>query len=161
MHRLTGFAFPPGTVLDQSDFQPRRLLTPAFWRGRVALCGDAAHVMCPIGGQGMNTGFADAGALALALGRALDTGDVSGFSLYDRGRRTAFRRSSAGCAAGMALGVLRGRAGSAFRGGLLRALLGHAAPHALVANWFSMRVAGPARSSDFASDARLHPGGRP
>src|SRR5262249_36535874 len=36
-------------------------------KGRVLLCGDAAHVHSPAGGQGMNTGLQDAMSLANAL----------------------------------------------------------------------------------------------
>jgi len=40
-------------------------------RGRVFLCGDAAHVHSPVGGQGMNTGIQDALNLAWKLGAVL------------------------------------------------------------------------------------------
>jgi 2-polyprenyl-6-methoxyphenol hydroxylase-like FAD-dependent oxidoreductase len=36
-------------------------------RGRAFLCGDAAHVHSPAGGQGMNTGMQDAFNLAWKL----------------------------------------------------------------------------------------------
>ena len=43
--------------------------------GRILLCGDAAHVHSPAGGQGMNTGIQDAVSLAGALDRTLKTSD--------------------------------------------------------------------------------------
>ena len=38
-----------------------------FRQGRVFLCGDAAHIHSPVGGQGMNTGLGDATNLAWKL----------------------------------------------------------------------------------------------
>lgn len=40
-------------------------------KGRILLCGDAAHVHSPAGGQGMNTGIQDAVSLANALHQVL------------------------------------------------------------------------------------------
>jgi 3-(3-hydroxy-phenyl)propionate hydroxylase len=59
-----------------------------FLDGRVALAGDAAHLMPPWAGQGMNTGFRDATNLcwklaAVAKGQA----DPSLLSTYDQERR--------------------------------------------------------------------------
>ena len=44
-------------------------------KGRVLLCGDAAHVHSPAGGQGMNTGIQDAMSLAPLLASVLRGGD--------------------------------------------------------------------------------------
>ena len=44
-------------------------------KGRVLLCGDAAHVHSPAGGQGMNTGIQDSVSLAEALTSTLRDGD--------------------------------------------------------------------------------------
>jgi 2-polyprenyl-6-methoxyphenol hydroxylase-like FAD-dependent oxidoreductase len=44
-------------------------------KGRVLLCGDAAHVHSPAGGQGMNTGIQDATSLAHELVRIGHDGD--------------------------------------------------------------------------------------
>jgi 2-polyprenyl-6-methoxyphenol hydroxylase-like FAD-dependent oxidoreductase len=43
--------------------------------GRVLLCGDAAHVHSPAGGQGMNTGIQDSISLADALTATVQDGD--------------------------------------------------------------------------------------
>jgi 2-polyprenyl-6-methoxyphenol hydroxylase-like FAD-dependent oxidoreductase len=44
-------------------------------QGAIILCGDAAHVHSPAGGQGMNTGIQDAVSLAPVLIDALDHGE--------------------------------------------------------------------------------------
>jgi 2-polyprenyl-6-methoxyphenol hydroxylase-like FAD-dependent oxidoreductase len=44
-------------------------------KGRVLLCGDAAHVHSPAGGQGMNTGIQDAVSLAGVLTQRLKDGE--------------------------------------------------------------------------------------
>src|SRR6185295_14030842 len=46
-------------------------------RGRALLCGDAAHVHSPAGGQGMNTGIQDAMSLAPLLAEVLRGGDAA------------------------------------------------------------------------------------
>ena len=47
-----------------SSFGVQHYLAHSFAKGRVFLAGDAAHVVSPIGGQGMNLGWLDAWSLA-------------------------------------------------------------------------------------------------
>jgi 2-polyprenyl-6-methoxyphenol hydroxylase-like FAD-dependent oxidoreductase len=58
-----------------SHFRVHHRLAASPRKGRVLLCGDAAHVHSPAGGQGMNTGIQDAVALAGVLADVLHGGD--------------------------------------------------------------------------------------
>ena len=108
--------------------------------GRIALVGDAAHQISPIGGQGMNLGWLDAVALAPALQRALlDPGAAASvLDDYDRTRRGAARRAALQAGFNMAMG----RPAHGLRLGARNALVrGLTLPPAndLVARAFTMR----------------------
>ena len=71
---------------------PLRLLhAEQYVRPRVALVGDAAHVIHPLAGQGVNLGLLDAGALvdALCAGRAVGrpVGALRDLRQYERSRK--------------------------------------------------------------------------
>ena len=78
-----GVSVPVETNTMTSSFGVQRFLAERFTAGRVALVGDAAHVLSPIGGQGMNLGWLGAWRLADALAK----GD--GFGTYAGHRRAA------------------------------------------------------------------------
>lgn len=63
-------------VLWSSRFTVAHRIADAVVKGRTILCGDAAHVHSPAGGQGMNTGIQDAISLAAPLLEALRSGDT-------------------------------------------------------------------------------------
>ncbi len=54
-----------------SSFGVQHYLAETFHNGRIILAGDAAHVVSPIGGQGMNLGWLDAEDLANTLAKVL------------------------------------------------------------------------------------------
>jgi 2-polyprenyl-6-methoxyphenol hydroxylase-like FAD-dependent oxidoreductase len=51
-------------VISALPWERRDLLADRYAQGRVFICGDAAHVLSPTGGLGMNTGLCDAVDLA-------------------------------------------------------------------------------------------------
>ena len=51
--------------LNRARFQDR--IASTLWKGRLLICGDAAHVWAPVGGQGMNAGLQGAQNLAWKL----------------------------------------------------------------------------------------------
>lgn len=69
----------------------RRLLAPRYAVERCVLIGDAAHVVHPLAGQGVNLGLLDAAALAETLGSARAEGEDIGalrmLRRYERWRK--------------------------------------------------------------------------
>jgi 2-octaprenyl-6-methoxyphenol hydroxylase len=74
-------------------FPIRYLMARRLVGARVALVGDAAHVVHPLAGQGLNLGLEDAEALATRILGArrlgLDAGDATALAAYERDRRAA------------------------------------------------------------------------
>ena len=59
-------------VLSKEDWTARRLVADQFRKGRVFICGDAAHLWVPMAGYGMNAGIADAMNLSWTLAAYLN-----------------------------------------------------------------------------------------
>ncbi|AVR96148.1 FAD-dependent monooxygenase [Pseudoduganella armeniaca] len=78
-------------LLWSSAFHLQHRLAAQVHRGRFLLCGDAAHVHSPAGGQGMNIGIQDAVELAEPLALALRAGDLSGIEAWARRRHEVAR----------------------------------------------------------------------
>lgn len=89
------FDGPLGTLRVASSrvaFPLRRQLAHAHAAGRVALVGDAAHVVHPLAGQGVNLGLRDVAALRSRLANAIavggDVGAAAGLARWARERRS-------------------------------------------------------------------------
>ena len=104
----------------QSTFRAERGLAGELVRGRVVFGGDAAHVVSPIGGQGMNLGWLGAARITRALERTLG-GDVRALRADATVRRRMARAAARRAEANMWLG--RPTSWSGLRGRLVGALL--------------------------------------
>lgn len=60
----TGFSISTLTNSMISSFGVQHYLATSFGRGRIGIIGDAAHIVSPFGGQGMNLGWMDAWELS-------------------------------------------------------------------------------------------------
>lgn len=89
-----------------SSFGVQHFLAKRFVSGRVLLAGDAAHVLSPIGGQGMNLGWLDAKAAACTLKEILqhDADALTNLSGYEKERRKAAKAAIRRAAFNMQLG---------------------------------------------------------
>jgi 2-polyprenyl-6-methoxyphenol hydroxylase-like FAD-dependent oxidoreductase len=77
-----------------STFQPEHRTAERFWSGTLLLCGDAAHVVTPIGGQGMNLGWLNAADAVSAAAAVVAGGDPARhFPAFERRARRRARRA--------------------------------------------------------------------
>jgi 2-octaprenyl-6-methoxyphenol hydroxylase len=87
------------SILGRITVEPGRNLFPltiespkAFASHRVALVGESAHVLPPIGAQGLNMGLRDAADIAAIAGKVMSTGEDPGapqvLARYQAARRT-------------------------------------------------------------------------
>ena len=83
---LFGALSPAGAA---ASFPLRNQRARSLIAQRVALAGDAAHVVHPLAGQGLNLGFGDCAALARVLAGVRDPGDALVLRRYERARKAA------------------------------------------------------------------------
>jgi 2-polyprenyl-6-methoxyphenol hydroxylase-like FAD-dependent oxidoreductase len=124
----------------ESGFKVHRFMARTFCKGRVFLCGDSAHLMSPVGGQNMNTGFADAELAVwlskLLIGKRAPHRLVSGF--YDKVRKRAVRAAFRRARWLTLAGAFGGRLGSSIRNFAIFIFL-HIPIRRFLIRWFSMR----------------------
>lgn len=116
-----GFKIEDRDQLSQSPFGVQHYINSSYYKNRVIFCGDSAHTMSPIGGQGMNTGFADAELLSTIIERLLqdDSRREALCKRYEYYRKKAAMSAIKRAAFGMGVGTVRGGVGSALRNGLI------------------------------------------
>jgi len=73
-------------ITPPAAFPLSRLLAERIAQRRIALIGDAAHVLHPLAGQGVNLGLGDAHTLADLIRDASDPGDPMLLRRYERAR---------------------------------------------------------------------------
>lgn len=82
-------------LMSSRQTYPLRLqVADSFSKGRIALVGDAAHIIHPLAGQGLNLGLRDVAALADGVKQAVETGQdigVTGLLDYDLWRNVDTR----------------------------------------------------------------------
>src|SRR5262245_32020647 len=89
--RLAGLRGQVGETGARAQFPVTRLAAESLAGRRTALVGEAAHILPPIGAQGLNLGLRDAATLADCVGdarkRSGDPGSDETLSAYDRARK--------------------------------------------------------------------------
>ena len=138
--KRTGFDLNRREKISENPFGIQRFLASSYWKDKVFLCGDAAHTMPPIGGQGMNTGFADAEFLAGIISIYLRHPEVNlNFlaSKYEYYRKIAVKSATLRADIGMRIGTARNSLISLIRSAILIILL-HLPISRLIIPFFTM-----------------------
>ena len=110
-----------------SRFRIHHRVAATSRRGRVLLCGDAAHVHSPAGGQGMNTGIQDAMSLAPVLAEVLAGGGEATLDKWASDRHRIARDVVSMTDRLTRMATLKSPVGQSLRNAAV-ALLGHVPP---------------------------------
>ena len=84
--KMNGYLGEMNSIAPRHTYPLRLQVADSFSKGRIALVGDAAHIIHPLAGQGLNLGLRDAAALADGVKAAIETGQdigVTGLLEYD------------------------------------------------------------------------------
>ena len=129
-------------VSERQAFPLRRKLVRQMLHGRIALIGDAAHVVHPLAGQGVNLGLRDVAALAALVREAQSAG--RDFTSAHRLQRWARARLSENAVAAYSFEAINGLfSNDALLPTLVRSpLLGLAGKLPLLTQFFWKRAAG-------------------
>ena len=124
-----------------SSFGVQHLMAQTFHKNRVLLAGDAAHVVSPIGGQGMNLGWLGAEKCLVAITNALDHPDKSQlyFETFTSDQKKIVVQTAKRAEMNMHLG--RSETSNMFYKGLIYAMI-KTPLSALLAKIFTMRGLG-------------------
>jgi 2-polyprenyl-6-methoxyphenol hydroxylase-like FAD-dependent oxidoreductase len=114
-------------VVWASRFRIHHRVAESPRKGRILLCGDAAHVHSPAGGQGMNTGIQDAVSLAGVLADALREGSEARLNAWAAERHQVASEVVALTHRLTRMATLKSRPGQALRNAAL-AFAGHLPP---------------------------------
>ena len=87
-----GIELVPGRILERSIVELHSYVTEPMHFGRLFLAGDAAHIVTPAGGKGMNVALQDADELVARLLDHYRSGDDRGLEAYSRTRLPAVWR---------------------------------------------------------------------
>lgn len=138
IERRTGLHVPAAECRMLSAFEVRRHRAPGMVRGRAVLIGDAAHVVSPIGGQGMNLGWLDAAALAPLLEESLGGRRVD-WSRFEKERLRSAAIAARQAELNMAAGRPAGARAQRWREKLIERVLLSPTAEPLLARAFTMR----------------------
>ncbi|TYK53389.1 4-hydroxybenzoate 3-monooxygenase [Actinomadura decatromicini] len=84
--RLGDEGLPAGPITEKAVVEMRSFVLDPMRYGRLFLVGDAAHIITPMGGKGMNLAIGDANVLAHALHKALVEDDERELHDYSASR---------------------------------------------------------------------------